>query len=34
MFPNVKGVISSFDYKQKKLVVTKEKFGEVCDYEN
>lgn len=34
MFPNVKGVISSFDYKQKKLVVNKEKFGEVCDYEN
>lgn len=34
MFPNVKGVIESFDYKQKKLVVNKEKFGEVCDYEN
>lgn len=34
MFPNVKGVISSFDYKQKKLVVNKEKFMEVCDYEN
>ena len=34
MFPNVKGVIASFDYKQKKLVVNKEKFGEVCDYEN
>ncbi len=34
MFPNVKGVISSFDYKQKKLVVAKQKFGEVCDYEN
>lgn len=34
MFPNVKGVISSFDYKQKKLVVNKEKFREVCDYEN
>ena len=34
MFPNVKGVIVSFDYKQKKLVVNKEKFGEVCDYEN
>lgn len=34
MFPNVKGVIVSFDYKQKKLVVNREKFGEVCDYEN
>ena len=34
MFPNVKGVISSFDYKQKKLIVNKEKFREVCDYEN
>ena len=34
MFPNVKGVISSFDYKTKKLVVNKDKFGEVCDYEN
>lgn len=34
MFPNVNGVIVSFDYKEKKLVVNKEKFGEVCDYEN
>lgn len=34
MFPNVKGVIVSFDYKQKKLVINKEKFMEVCDYEN
>lgn len=34
MFPNVKGVIVSFDYKEKKLVVNKEKFREVCDYEN
>ena len=34
MFPNVKGVIVSFDYKQKKLIVNKDKFGEVCDYEN
>ena len=34
MFPNVKGVILSFDYKLKKLVVNKEKFKEVCDYEN
>ena len=31
---NVKGVISSFDYKEKRLVVNKNKFGEVCDYEN
>lgn len=34
MFPNVNGVIVSFDYKEKKLVVNKEKFKEVCDYEN
>lgn len=34
MFPNVEGVIVSFDYKQKKLVVNKEKFREVCDYES
>lgn len=34
MFPNVKGVIVSFDYKTKKLVINKEKFMEVCDYEN
>lgn len=34
MFPNVKGVINSFDYKEKKLVVNKNKFREVCDYEN
>lgn len=34
MFPNVKGVIVSFDYKEKKLIVNKEKFKEVCDYEN
>jgi hypothetical protein len=27
-------VITSFDYTQKKLVVNKEKFREVCDYEN
>ena len=34
MFPNVKGVIESFDYKEKKLVVNKEKLKEVCDYED
>ena len=34
MFPNAKGVIVSFDYKTKCLVVDKEKFGQVCDYEN
>ena len=34
MFPNVKGVIISFDYKAKKLVVNKEKLKEVCDYED
>ena len=34
MFPNVKGVIASFDYKTKKLVINREKFKEVCDYED
>lgn len=34
MFPNVKGVIVSFDYKQKKLVVNKDKLKEMCDYED
>ena len=34
MFPNVKGVILTFDYKAKKLVVAKEKFKEVADYED
>jgi len=34
MFPNVKGVIASFDYKEKKLVLNKDKFKEVCDYED
>ena len=34
MFPNVKGVIISFDYKLKKLVINREKFKEVCDYED
>lgn len=34
MFPNVKGVIVSFDYKAKELVLNKDKFKEVCDYED
>ena len=34
MFPNVKGVIESFDYKLKKLVLNKSKFKEVADYED
>ena len=34
MFPNAGGVIASFDYKTKKLVVSEEKFRQVCDYEN
>lgn len=34
MFPNVKGVISNFDRKNKKLFVIKSKLKEVCDYED
>ncbi len=34
MFPNVKGVIASFDYKNKKLVINKQKLNEVCEYED
>lgn len=34
MFPNVKGVILSFDYAVKQLIVNKEKLKEVCDYED
>ena len=34
MFPNVNGVIVSFDYKSKQLVLNKDKFKEVCDYED
>ena len=34
MFPNAGGVIASFDYKTKQLVVNEEKFRQVCDYEN
>lgn len=34
MFPNAKGVIASFDYKQKQLVVNKTRFKEVSDYED
>lgn len=34
LFPNVKGVIVSFDYKQKALVLSIDKLKEVSDYEN
>ncbi len=34
LFPNVNGVIVSFDYKQKILVVLKNKLKEVADYED
>ena len=34
MFPNVVGLIKSFDYKEKSLVIDKQKLKEVCDYEN
>ena len=34
LFPNVKGIIVSFDYHTKKLVVDKSKLKEVSDYEN
>ena len=34
LFPNVKGVVVLFDYKEKVLVVSKEKLKEVSDYEN
>lgn len=34
MFPNVKGLIQNFDYKQKKMVIKKERLKEVSDYEN
>lgn len=34
MFPNVKGLIKEFDYKNKKVIVIKSKLDEVCDYEN
>ena len=34
LVPNVNGLISSFDYKQKLLVVSKSKLCEVSDYEN
>lgn len=34
MFPNVKGVILSFDYKTKTLIVNRDKLKEVCDYED
>jgi len=34
MFPNAGGVIVSFDYKTKKLILSEEKFRQVCDYED
>ncbi len=34
LFPNVKDIIKSFDYKEKKLVLEKEKLKEVSDYED
>lgn len=34
MFPNVIGLIKTFDYKEKRLVIDKQKLKEVCDYEN
>ena len=34
LFPNVKGIIVSFDYHAKKIVVDKSKLKEVSDYEN
>lgn len=34
MFPNADGVIVSFDYKTKKLILSEEKFRQVCDYED
>lgn len=34
LFPNVKGVIVSFDYKEKILIISKDKLKEVSDYED
>lgn len=34
LFPNVNGVILSFDYKQKSLIISKDKLKEVADYED
>lgn len=34
MFPNVKGIIVSFDYKEKKLVLDENRLKEVSDYED
>lgn len=34
MFPNVKDIIVKFDYKDKKLVIKKERLKEVSDYED
>lgn len=34
MFPNANGVIVSFDYKEKKLVLNEQKLKEISEYEN
>lgn len=34
MFPNVKDIILSFDYKLKKLIIKKSRLKEVSDYED
>lgn len=34
LFPNVNGLIVSFDYKEKKLIISKDKLKEVADYED
>lgn len=34
MFPNVKGLIQSFDYQQKRMVINLKRLKEVSDYEN
>ena len=34
MFPNVKDLIVTFDYKQKKMVINLKRLKEVSDYEN
>lgn len=34
MFPNVSGIIISFDYKTKTLIINKQKLLEVSDYED
>lgn len=34
MFPNVKDIILSFDYKEKKVIINKRRLKEVSDYED